>query len=191
MTPKILVFAGSTRAGSYNMKLADCVTDVLFEMGVDVTHLKLADYPLPVFNEDIEKPENAHLLAKLFSEADGLIIASPEYNSSLTPLLKNTLDWVSVIGGEEGSFGPYKDKMCLLTAASPGGGGGLRGLYHLRSVLMNVGAEVITSQVAVPNAGSAFGDDGHLTEERVSNMLKGALSSLLLSVNRAKAVPRQ
>ncbi|MEO1067281.1 MAG: NAD(P)H-dependent oxidoreductase [Pseudomonadota bacterium] len=191
MTPKILVFAGSTRKGSLNVKLAETLVAALEKKGAEVTHLHLEDYDLPVYNADIEMPDHANELARLFSDHDGLTLVSPEYNASLTPLMKNTLDWVSVTSNpDDESFGPYKAKPCFLAACSPGSTGGLRGLYHLRAVLMNVGAEILTSQLAVPNGGSAFAEEaGVLTNDRVNAIMHAGLDDLILAAKRAKAVP--
>ncbi|MEM8797443.1 MAG: NAD(P)H-dependent oxidoreductase [Pseudomonadota bacterium] len=188
MTASILVFAGSTRKGSHNVKLAKTLVTGLGNKNADVEYLDLADYPLPVLNEDIDVPENAHALAKKFAAHDGFIIVSPEYNSSLTPLLKNTLDWVSITRAPDGhSYGPYADKFVFLCSASPGSIGGLRGLYHLRSVLMNVGAEILTPQLAVGNAGSAIDDGGSLTDPRHQKMMEKGLNALIHAIECHKA----
>lgn len=192
MSAKILVLAGSVRNGSINVKLAQALANATTDCGADVSHISLSDYELPLFNSDIEVPENARLLAKRFAENDGLVIVSPEYNASLTPLLKNALDWVSVTGSNtDNSFGPYKDKICFLASCSPGATGGLRGLYHLRAVLMNVGADIITPQLAVGNAGTAFDDDGKLTNSRLVSLMNEGLEELLVTIKRIKAVPRR
>ncbi|MEP2942281.1 MAG: NAD(P)H-dependent oxidoreductase, partial [Hyphomicrobiales bacterium] len=121
MSAKILVFAGSMRDGSFNIKLADALTNALIELGAEVTHVCAKNYQLPIFNEDLEVPEKAIALAKLFEQSDGFVFVSPEYNASVTPLMKNTLDWVSVSGvSSSNSFGPYKDKMCFISSCSPG-----------------------------------------------------------------------
>lgn len=179
-SPKILIFSGSTRVGSVNTRLADAASAVLREKGADVTDLNLENYPLPIFNGDMEQPENAVTLAELFAQQDGFVIVSPEYNASVTPLIKNTLDWISTVKiGDASSFGPMKNKPCLIAAASPGGLGGIRGLYHLRAILMNLSAQVLTEQVALPAAGSAFNEDGSLANERSANLLNEATSALI------------
>lgn len=191
MSAKILVFAGSTRTGSLNAKLAGILSDALKKKGADADHIDLTDYTLPLFNADLEMPENAMALAQRFAGCDGFAIVSPEYNASLTPLLKNTLDWVSVTrrDGDPG-FEPYKDKVCFLASCSPGAIGGLRGLYHLRAVLMNVGAQILTTQLALGNGGTAFRDDGGLVEPRMVDLMEKGLDELLFTVKRIKAVPR-
>ena len=97
MQPRILVFAGSVRTGAYSGKVADAAMKELAVQGADTTRISLIDYPLPIMDEDLEArdgiPDNAMKLGRLFAAHDGLLIASPEYNSSIPPLLKNTLDW--------------------------------------------------------------------------------------------------
>lgn len=193
MSFKIVLFAGSSRAGSKNVKLARAIEMALLEReGMETELLDLGAYDLPIFNGDLDVPEGVKELAAKFSDADALIIVSPEYNASPTPLLKNALDWVSVTDkGSDGSFGPYKGKPCFLAACSPGALGGIRGLYHLRAILMNVGAEILTSQLAVGGAATAFNDDGTLSQERPQSMLKTGLDDLTLAMKRNKAVARE
>ena len=131
-------------------------------MEQDVTFLSLTDYPLPLFNADDEKekglPENAVRLAQMIAQHDGVFIASPEYNGSVTPLLKNMLDWVSRVPPEERH--PYHTPVYALGAASPGKLGGMRSLAHLRQIMSALGAIVIPEQISVGSAGSAFDDKG-------------------------------
>lgn len=184
MASKIIVFSGSTRSGSFNVQLAQSAKKQLAEMGAEVTYISLVDYPLPIFDEDLKNqqglPQSAIKLSRLFQAHDGAFITCPEYNSSITPLLKNALDWVSVAKSDgQTQLNPYQGLVVALGAASPGNLGGVRGLYHVRSVLMNVGAQVVTEQCAVPNAKQAFGDDGMPKEERPQKMLQNACRSLL------------
>lgn len=184
MALKILSFAGSTRTGSFNARLAQAAAFQLAEAGAEVTQISLADYPLPIFDEDLNnddsRPENALKLARMFQAHDGAFIACPEYNSSITPLLKNTLDWVSVTK-QDGNvkLNPYGGLVIGLGAASPGALGGIRGLYHVRSVLMNVGAQIVTEQCGISHAGNAFDDDGKLTDERQIGYLKNTCRSIM------------
>ena len=136
-----------------------------------MTHLDLRDYRLPVFDQDEEaangKPENARALKKLLIDHDGLLVASPEYNSSVTAVLKNTVDWVS--RPDDGDAFPriaFQRKVVALMSASPGGLGGLRGLVHIRSIFTNLGCLVLPDQVAVPKAHEAFTVDGALRDDR-------------------------
>ena len=167
--PKILAFAGSARKGSYNHQLIQIAARGAETAGAAVTLLDMNDYPLPVFNEDLEKegqPENARRLKELFIEHNGLLISSPEYNSSITPMLKNTIDWVSRADDDNSPLAAYTGKVAGIMAASPGGLGGLRGLVHLRSILGNIGVLVIPRQLAVSRAYEAFNGAGDLADEK-------------------------
>lgn len=164
-----MAFAGSSRNGSYNAQLIQIAVKGAQSAGADVTLIKLGDYPLPIFNQDLEKegmPENAGRLKELFINHDGLLISSPEYNSSVTPLLKNTIDWVSRGDDMNPPLAAFKGKVAGLIAASPGGLGGLRGLVHLRSILGNIGVLVIPQQVAISRAFEAFSDNGDLADQQ-------------------------
>lgn len=169
--PRILAFAGSTRRESFNKKLLKIAVAGAEAAGAAVTHIDLADYPLPLFNQDDEAekglPENAVALKKLFLANDGLLMSCPEYNSSITPLWKNTIDWVSRQAPGEGSLAAYKGKTATLMSASPGKLGGLRGLVHVRSILGNIGVVVLPEQIAVSEAHNAFTPDGKLQDAKL------------------------
>ena len=193
MNPKILVFAGSNRTGAYSGKLAALAALELAKTGADVTRISLIDYPLPIIDEDLEKqhgiPDNAYRLGRLFAAHDGMLIASPEYNASIPPLLKNTLDWVSRISKDNGkTLKPYEGKIAALCSSSVGVFAGIRGLVHLRAVAMNVGMTVITEQCSVPNAGEAFDDGGLLKNPRSQAALVSVAQSLT-AMCRAMARP--
>lgn len=184
MTPKILVFAGSIRAGAYSGKTADAAMKELALLGADVTRISLADYPLPIMNEDLERekgvPENAVKLGRLFAAHDGILICSPEYNASIPPLLKNTLDWVSRIRKDGNQpLRPYAGKVVGLCSSSDGNFAGVRGLYHLRAVLMNLQVDIITPQCSVARAHEAFDEDGRLKEPRIQKMMEKVCSTLI------------
>lgn len=166
-TPKVLVFAGSSRKASWNKMLAKTAAELLNAQGVEATFIDLADYPLPLYNGDLEDeqglPENAKKLKKLFLEHQGLFIASPEYNSSLTPLLKNTIDWVSrPETDDEPSLACYTGKIAAIAATSPGALGGIRVLVPLRMLLENIQVMVVPQQLAIPKAYEAFDESGKL-----------------------------
>ena len=186
-SPKLLVFSGSTRTGSVNRKLADNAADMLEERGAAVTRLNLADYPLPLYDGDLEAaeglPENAASLQHLFTEHDGFFVACPEYNGLITPLLKNTVDWLTRPGAE--GVAPLRDKVAALGAASPGALGGIRGLVTVRMLLSNLLVHVVPHQVAVSRAGDAFDGNGKLTEEMPLKLLGNTVDSL---VKAARAV---
>jgi chromate reductase, NAD(P)H dehydrogenase (quinone) len=166
--PKILAFAGSTREASFNKRLIKVAADGARNAGADVTLIDLRDYPLPLYDGDLEAnhglPENAKKLRALFLDHQGLLISSPEYNSGTSAVLKNTIDWVSRGEDGKGDLSPYKDKVAGLISASPGRLGGLRGLVHLRQILGNIGVLVLPQQQAIGSAGQAFNDQGELSD---------------------------
>ncbi|MBD2562167.1 NADPH-dependent FMN reductase [Nostoc sp. UIC 10607] len=186
-TPKILAFAGSTRVDSYNKKLVKIAAAGAQAAEVEVTYLDLRDLPLPLFDEDLEAqeglPVNARTLKDLLISHQGLLIASPEYNSSLTPVLKNAIDWASRPSANEAPLTAFADKVAAIMSASPGGLGGLRGLSHLRAILQNIGVLVLPAQVAVPKAYEAFNTDGSLRDpqqqESIEKLGKNVANILL------------
>ena len=185
MTPRILAFAGSTRRESFNKKLVQIAVKGAREAGAEVTLLDLKDFPLPLFDQDLEAehgmPEGGAKLKRLFSEHDGLLISSPEYNSSITAVLKNAIDWVSRPAPDEPPLVAFRGKVATLMSASPGALGGLRGLVHVRSILGNIGVIVLPDQVAVPKAHEAFRPDGSLTDAKQQAGIE-ALGKTLASI---------
>ena len=181
--PRILAFSGSIRDGSINTRLVDAATAELVQQECEVTRISLADYPLPVYDGDLESqegiPDNARKLARLFHEHEGLFIAGPEYNGSLSPLLKNTIDWISRVSSDDkGELAPYRGKIGALAAASPGAMGGISMLYHLREILTRLGVLLVAEQVAVGNGFSAFDEMDKLTDERAAQFLEATCKSL-------------
>ena len=168
MTPKLLVFAGSVRRDSFNARLARFAAREAEAAGAETTLLDLADFGLPLYNGDLEAdeglPAGAVRLKELFLAHDGFLIASPEYNGSLSPLLKNTIDWVSRPVAGQPRLVWFAGKVAGLMAASPGTLGGTRGLVHVRQILSGIGVIVGPTQLAIAEAGSAFDDDGRLPE---------------------------
>lgn len=168
--PRILVFAGSTRLDSYNKKLAAAAAKGAEKAGAEVTLIDLRDYPLPLFDEDLEAaegmPENGQALRALFLRHDGLLIATPEYNGSLPAVLKNTIDWLSRRQGDEGPLVCFNGKVALLVSTSPGGLGGMCALRHLQTVLMGIKVIVLPEQKAIPNAGKVFDAQG-IADEKI------------------------
>jgi len=158
--PKILAFSGSIRRDSWNRKLIQAAVGATRAAGGDVTLIDLADYPLPLYNGDLEDrdglPDNALRLKALFKEHDAFLIASPEYNSSVPPLLKNTIDWVSREWQGESGLVPYQNKVAAIMGASPGALGGMRMLPHLRQILNTLGVLVLPGQFSLPHADKAF-----------------------------------
>ncbi len=186
-TPKVLAFAGSTRTESFNKKLVKIGIGSAKAAGAEVTYLDLRDLPLPVYDGDLEArdglPENARRLKELFLSHDGLLISAPEYNSSITAVLKNTIDWVSRPVPGEASLACFTDKVAALMSASPGALGGLRGLVHVRAILGNIGVFVLPEQVAVPKAHDAFQPDGTLRDAKQQASIE-RLGSRLVEILR-------
>jgi NAD(P)H-dependent FMN reductase len=184
--PKILVIPGSLRAKSYNVRLAALASKELTLADADVTRISLVDYPLPIYDADTAEnsgpPHNAFKLKQLMSAHQGVFIASPEYNASLTPLIKNTIDWISAVR-ERGDplLAAYQNRVFALGGASPGPSGATHSLLALRQVLA-VGCRallVLAEQVTVPNAEHAFDDMDELTDPRAANQLKVVVRKLV------------
>jgi chromate reductase len=184
MSPKILVFAGSIRTSSYNARLAALASKELVLAGADVTRISLEDYPMPIYDGDLEAqsgpPANAAKLKQLMALHHGVFIASPEYNASITPLLKNTIDWISRVRERgEAPLAVFKNRVFALGGASDGAYGAMRSLLALRQVLeLGCGALVIPEQIAVMRASEAFDDMDNLKQERVAVLLRRVLQRL-------------
>ena len=189
--PRILAFAGSTRRESFNRRMLKIAVAGAERAGAAVTVVDLAEYPLPIYNQDLQEaeglPDSALKLKQLFLENDGLLIASPEYNSSITPLTKNTIDWVSRQAEGEGPLVAYRGKVAALISASPGGLGGLRGLVHLRSILGNIGVLVLPDQIAIPQAHEAFTDYGRPKDEQRHAAIEAIGAGLAELIRKVKA----
>ena len=186
--PRLLAFAGSLRAGSFNKRLVRIAAEAARAAGAEVTLIDLLDFPLPILNQDEEDahglPENAKKLKALFLSHHGLLIASPEYNSSLSGALKNVMDWVSrAESADEPPLAAYTGKTCALLGASPGALGGLRALVHLRAILGNIGVLVLPGQVCIPLADQAFEENGALKDGQKQKAVQ-ALARALVEVTR-------
>jgi NAD(P)H-dependent FMN reductase len=184
-TVKILVFAGSARNGSYNKKLAKFAVKIIEEKGAQATFIDLSDYEMPLYHGDLEAnegiPEAAWKIEALMQQHDGIFIASPEYNSSVTPLLKNTLDWVSRIKHGDGPSGAvFKEKVFAIGSTSPNPRGGIRGLLDLRKILqLGLQAVVVPDQVMVPFALKSFDENGQITDEELLMFFNLAIGKLI------------
>lgn len=189
-TPKILAFAGSARKDSLNKKLVKIAVAAAKSAGADVNVLDLARYDLPIYNADLEKeegiPRNALEIKKMMIEADGFLIASPEYNSSITPLLKNVIDWASRASEGESPLICYKDKIVCLMSASPGKLGGLRALVHVRAILENIGCLVLPDQRAISQAHEAFLGNGKLKNEKDQKAIEDLGEKLVQIIEKLK-----
>jgi NAD(P)H-dependent FMN reductase len=176
--PKILVIPGSLRSGSHNVRLAALATKELALAEADVSRISLTDYPLPIFDADLARdegpPPNAVNLKRLFCAHRGVFIASPEYNASITPLIKNAIDWISIVReGGEPKLAAYQDRVFALGAASPGRSGGMQSLIALRQVLaVGCRALVIPEQVTVPHAATAFDEMDRLIDAGAAAQLR-------------------
>jgi chromate reductase len=184
-TPKILVLPGSTRVGSHNVRLAALAAKELTLLDADVTRISLADYQLPLYEAELEAkagaPFNAIKLKQMIMAHQGVFIASPEYSASVTPLLKNAIDWVSRVR-ERGdpTYAAFKGRVFAISSASPGRAGGLRSLMALRQILeLGCGALVIPEQVAIPQADHAFDDMDNIIDTGTANLLRAQLARLV------------
>lgn len=182
-TPKILAFSGSLRQDSFNHTLVSHAAKHADSLGAVVRVIRLRDYPMPIYDGDIEAerwPENLEPLKDHFRWADGFLISAPEYNSSISASLKNAIDWVSRPNVEsEPNLVAFKGKTAGLLAASPGGLGGLRGLVHVRSILQNIGTTVVPSQFALAQAHNAFDDAGNLKDENHTKAANAVVEQLV------------
>lgn len=168
--PRILAFAGSARVDSVNKKVVKVAAEGAKVAGAEVTYIDFRELPLPLYDEDLEAaeglPENVLKLKELMKGHQGFLIGCPEYNSSITPLLKNAIDWASRPAPGEPGLICFRDKVAAIMSASPGGLGGLRGLGHVRSILESIGVIVLPDQKAISNAFQAFDETGNLKDEK-------------------------
>lgn len=173
---KVLAFSGSTREGSVNKKLVTEAAKIARQMQANVTVIDLKDYPMPFYDGDLEAKEGMPIKAKqlqqLMIQSDLIMIASPEYNGSLSAVLKNAIDWASRSENGGGSRDAFKGKKFVIMSASPGSGGGARGLLHLRTIIENIGGTVLPQQVVVPDAFNAFNEQGHLKNEKLKEEIE-------------------
>ena len=185
-----MAFAGSTRTDSFNKKLVKVATDGARDAGAEVTVIDLRDFPMPVYDGDLEQrdglPPAARKLKDLMLSHQGFLISSPEYNSSISGVLKNTIDWTSRQSEGEVPLACFKNKVAGLMSASPGGLGGLRGLVHVRAILENIGVLVIPEQMAVAKAHESFNADGSLKDKKQEELVKkigAGVTKLLMKLN--------
>jgi len=167
---RIVAFAGSLRTGSFNKKLIRIAAAGARAAGAEVTEIDLRDIPMPLYDGDVERehglPPNAKVFKRLLIDHHGFLISSPEYNSAISGVLKNAIDWASRPEPNEPSLVAFKGKVAGLVSASPGHLGGVRGLAVLRSILSNIGVIVIPTQMAINRANDAFEQNGELKDER-------------------------
>ncbi len=187
---KIVALAGSLRKASYNKRLVKIAVEGARRAGAKVTLIDLKDFPLTIFDQDIEDesgiPENGVKLKELFKASDGFIISSPEYNSALSGALKNVIDWTSRPYADEKVLECFRGKTAVLMSASPGALGGLRGLFVLRSILQNIGTMVVPEQMAISKADTAFKDDGSLVDDRHQKKVENLGIKLTETISKLK-----
>ena len=188
MPPKILAFAGATRTASFNKKLVRLGAAAAEQAGAQVTLIDLRDFPMPLYDGDIEAaealPTKARELKAMIVASDALLLSCPEYNSSISAALKNTIDWISRPRPNEPVA--FKGKVAALLAASPGKLGGVRGLFTVRQVLTVLGVVVLPTQFALSYAGAAFNEDGTLKEEADRAAVSAVATELVTSTIRLR-----
>jgi len=181
--PRILAFAGSARRESLNKKLLTVAVTVAREAGAEVTYLDLNDLPLPLYHGDLEDagglPDNAKKIVALLAQHDALLVASPEYNSMFTPLLKNTLDWCTRADDD-----PFPGKVAAVISASPGAYGVLRSLQLAQQLLLKLGCHVVPGQCALPHADKAFDATGRLTDARAEKSVRALVTALVATTRK-------
>lgn len=191
-SPRILAVAGSLRSGSLNRKLLAVAVAGARMAGAEVTAIDLRDFALPLYDGDLEAaqgmPPAARRLKDLFIEHQGLLISCPEYNSSITAVLKNTLDWISRQDGAESGLVPYDGKVAGLFSASPGPFGAVRSLEAVRGVLMSLGCMVIPRRVALPRAHEAFAEDGTMKDPKQTELVHGLAGEVVRVITKLRRV---
>ena len=188
--PSILAFAGSTRADSFNKKIVRIAADGARATGVEVTLVDLRDYAMPLYDGDLEATEGLPAAAQAFKQLmiahDGFLIAAPEYNSSISAVLKNTIDWVSRPVPDEPRLVAFQGKVAALMSAAAGGFGGVRSLTHVRTILGNIGVLVLPEQVTISQAMRAFQPDGSLQDEGLRTRVAGLGAQLAAFVTKLR-----
>ena len=189
--PKILAFAGALRTPSWNKKLIRIGAGMARDAGCDVNLIDLRDYPMPFYDGDLEAadglPPKARELKTLMLASDALLLSCPEYNSSISAVLKNTIDWVSRPRPDEPNA--FQGRIAGLLAASPGNLGGARGLLTVRQVLTTLGVLVVPTQFALSQAANAFGEDGTLKDERHCDAVKAVVTELVSVTSALRRTP--
>jgi NAD(P)H-dependent FMN reductase len=181
--PRILAFSGSARKESLNRKFLAVAVQAVRDAGGEVTLLDLNDYVLPLYHGDLEDaegmPANATKLIELITSHQALLIASPEYNSMITPLLKNTIDWCT-----RADDNPFEGKVAAVISASPGALGAVRSLVMAQQLLLKLGCHVVPGQTFLPHASEAFDEAGALKEPRSQKSVKTMAAALVATAGR-------
>ena len=181
---RLLAFSGSSRTGSHNRRLLDCLVSQAAAAGADVETVDLAALDIPIYHGDLEAsggaPEGARRLRRHVEGCDGMIVACPEYNGFITPLILNSLDWATRLPEGGASPGVFAGKTVLIASASPGAFGGMRAAGHLRTLLSGMGCIVMPTSVVLPQAATnAFNEDGSLANEQLRKRADYAVGQLL------------
>lgn len=183
MSPKILAFAGSTRTRSFNKLLVRNAAQIAERQGAQVSLIDLRDFPMPIYDGDLEEnhgiPATALKLRAIMCAHHGMLISCPEYNSAITAVLKNAIDWVSRPVEGEAALAAFSGRTAALIATSPGALGGMRTLVSVRTILGNLGMIVVPKQFSLPKAGVAFDGDGKLNDETAANRLAEVTQQLI------------
>lgn len=188
---RVLAFAGSTREASFNKKLAKIAAGGARAAGAIVTEIDLRDFAMPLYDGDFETreglPEGAVRFRHELSSHDGFLLASPEYNGSISGVLKNAIDWASRATPTEASLAPFRGKVAAVMSASPGPFGGARGQIVLRTILATVQVLVLPDLVTVPSAAQAFAPDGRLVDEKRHAQVEALGKTLVTMIEKLKA----
>jgi chromate reductase, NAD(P)H dehydrogenase (quinone) len=181
---KILVIPGSLRTGSHNARLAAAAAYEFAQAGVNVTRISLGDFPLPIYDGDLQTksgvPKNAVNLKRMMGAHHGVVIVTPEYNSSVPPLVKNTIDWVTRVQDTHETRGQvFREKPFAIAAASEGRLGGIRALAALRLILCACHATVVANQLALSFADQAYDDTDRLKHPADTEALKDLVRQLI------------
>ncbi len=182
--PRILVIPGSLRTASHNAKLAQVAAYEFAQAGVEVNRISLGDFPLPIYDGDLQAksgvPKNAVNLKRMIGAHQGVLIVTPEYNASVPPLLKNAIDWVSRVQDPHEARGEvFRGRAFALASASQSRLGGARALQALRLILTACHANVIAGQLALSFAGEAYDDMDRLKNSADSDALKELVRQLI------------
>lgn len=188
--PKILAFAGSLREGSYNKKVLAIAAATARGAGAHVTLIDLRDFPMPLYDADLQAsegvPAKAREFKRLMTDHDGLLIASPEYNSSITGVLKNTIDWASRQEPGEEPLACFVGKVAGVVSASPGPFGGVRSLLQVRSILAHIRVLVVPEYACIMHAAEAFNADGSLKDPKYKAAVDKVAAALVATLAKLK-----
>jgi len=181
--PRILAFSGSARRDSLNRKFLAAAVAAVTQAGGRVTLLPPEDIVMPLYNGDLEDaegmPPSAVRMVGLLASHDAILVASPEYNSMVTPMLKNTIDWCS--RADENAF---VGKVAAVISASPGIHGGVRSLQLAQQLLLKLGCDVVPGQCILPHANRAFDGEGKLTDAHAQKSLQAMAAKLVLTATK-------